>query len=69
MQKQKHTVGFELAGKWLWVEMSQDGKSMVDIKSKDGVSYFEQLRPAHRIILAKALEVIGEAEKPMPSLV
>ena len=53
----------------MWVEMSQDGKSMVDIKSKDGVSYFEQLRPAHRIILAKALEVIGEAEKPMPSLV
>ena len=65
----KHTVGFELAGKWLWVEMSQDGKSMVDIKNKKGVSYFEQLKPAHHIILAKALQVIGEAEKPMEPLV
>lgn len=65
----KHTVGFKLAGKWWWVEMSQDGKSMVDIKTKQGVSYFEQLKPVHHIILAKALEVIGEAEKPMPPLV
>ena len=52
---QKHTVGFELAGKWLWVEMSKDGKSMVDIKSKDGASYFNALKSAHHIILAKAL--------------
>lgn len=65
---QKHTVGFELAGKWLWVEMSKDGKSMVDIKNKNGISYFEALKPAHHIILAKALEVVGEAEKPMPPL-
>ena len=51
----KHTVGFELCGRWLWVEMSKDGKWLVDIKSKSGVSYFEQLKPAHHIILAKAL--------------
>lgn len=65
----KHTVGFELGGRWLWVEMSKDGKGLVDIKSKSGVSYFEQLKPAHHIILAKALQVIGEAEKPMEDLV
>ena len=65
----KHTVGFELCGRWLWVEMSKDGKGLVDIKSKSGVSYFEQLKPAHHIILAKALQVIGEAEKPMEDLV
>lgn len=65
----KTKVGLTLLGKFWWVTMSDDGKSITDITSYHGLSYFEVFRKYHHLFLSKALGVIAEAEKPLPPII
>ena len=58
----KHKVGFSLLGKVWIVTMGEDGKSITDIQTKFGVSYFTKFETVHHIFLEKALSVIAECE-------
>ena len=64
----KFKVGLTLLGKFWWVTMSEDGKSITDITTYQGQSYYYVFTRYHNLFLSKALEVIAEAEKPLPPI-
>lgn len=65
----KTKVGLTLLGKFWWVTMSEDGKSITDITTHQGQSFFVVFTKYHNLFLSKALEVTAEAEKPLPSII
>lgn len=62
----KTKVGLTLLGKFWWVTMSEDGKSITDITTNQGQSFFAVFSKYHHLFLSKAKSVIAECETANP---